>query len=53
MNCNGDHDHEWVDDSYDHEYGTESCGYWECVDCGNVDEGREAPEPPVFDEEWH
>lgn len=28
-----DHDIEWVDDSFDHEFGTEVCGHWECARC--------------------
>ena len=43
-----DHDYEWIDSSFDHEFGTESCGYWECSDCGYVDE--DLPSPSVDDE---
>ena len=33
-----DHDYDWIDESYDHEYGTENCGYWECKICSYIDE---------------
>jgi len=42
------HDYEWVDTSFDHEFGTESCGFWECSECGKVDEEREPPEYEPF-----
>lgn len=29
-----DHEWEWFDESFDHEYGTEVCAYWECSLCG-------------------
>jgi len=28
-----DHDWEFRDDSFDHEYGTETVHYWECSKC--------------------
>jgi len=46
MNC--DHDYEWIDDSFDHEFGTEVCGFWECLGCGHVDENRPYPEYEPF-----
>lgn len=32
----GEYDHEWEfrDDSFDHEFGTERVWYWECERCG-------------------
>jgi len=42
--CKGDHDCEWVDDSFDHEFGTETCGYWECVNCEYIDENSDPPQ---------
>ena len=29
----GDHDWEFVDDSFDHEFGTERIHYWSCTKC--------------------
>jgi NADH dehydrogenase/NADH:ubiquinone oxidoreductase subunit G len=29
-----DHEWEFVDDSFSHEFGTEVCGHWECLLCG-------------------
>jgi len=43
-----EHDYEWKDDSFDHEFGCQSCGYWECVDCGFVDPNNNEP-PPVYE----
>ena len=47
-----EYDHEWkyIDDSYDHEYGTEQCGHWECQVCGAIDEAREPPEYEPWDD---
>jgi len=42
-----DHDYEWQDDSFDHEFGTEICGHWECINCGDVNSDSE---PPSYDE---
>ena len=50
MGIECEHDHEWVDESFDHEMGTESCGHWECIHCEHVDEDREAPDASDFDE---
>lgn len=47
-----DHDFEWIDDSFDHEFGTEVCGHWECTDCGAVDEKREPPYGDDFDDNF-
>lgn len=44
---NGEFDHElnWVDDSFDHEYGTEQIQYMQCTACGAThDEDSEIPE---------
>lgn len=46
-----EHDWTWVDDSFDHEFGTEFCGHWECEECGAVDEEREPPEYELFGDE--
>lgn len=42
-----EHNHEWIDDSFDHEYGTQQCGHWECDNCGDcgLDEGPPTYEP--------
>jgi hypothetical protein len=33
--CEDDeHDWEFIDDSFDHEYGTERIHYWRCRECG-------------------
>lgn len=45
------HDHEWIDDSFSHDLGTESCGHWECVDCGHVDDDMESPQPQYEDDQ--
>lgn len=42
--CGCDHDWEWVDDSFDHEYGTDQCGHYKCVHCDEVDSDSPAPE---------
>lgn len=37
--ADGEYDHDWEfqDESFDHEYGTETCGYWECLNCNLID----------------
>ncbi len=43
-----DHDWEYIDDwggDLGVIGGTFDCGYWECSDCGERDNEREAPEP--------
>ena len=42
-----DHDWEYIDDSFDHEFGTEARGHWECLNCGGVDSEAE---PPHYDD---
>lgn len=46
----GGFDHEWEfqQDSFDHEYGTERVHYWRCATC---DETREM-EPGDYDDEY-
>lgn len=45
-----DHDPEFVDDSFDHEFGTEVCGHWECANCGQLFPDME---PPGYDyDDW-
>jgi len=39
-----DHDYEVIDDSFDHEYGTEQIFYKRCKNCGHETE-YEADEP--------
>lgn len=46
-----EHDYEWHDESYDHEFGTEQCGYWECLHCGYTPEDLAPPEPEFFGDE--
>ena len=48
--CKGDHDLEWIDDSFDHEFGTEVCGHWECVKCDYVD--PDSGQPPLEYEDY-
>lgn len=31
--CSGDHDWQFQDDSFDHEFGTERVHYWQCANC--------------------
>ncbi len=45
--CGCDHDWEWVDDSFDHEYGVEQCGHWECQNC---DSTNDSP-APTYDQD--
>jgi hypothetical protein len=43
-----DHDWEFQDDSFDHEYGTERVHYWRCACCG-----EERPmEPGDYEDPW-
>lgn len=46
----GEFDHEWefVDESFDHEFGTERVHYWKCAHC----ELTRAMEPGDYDEEY-
>ena len=39
----GEHQFVWVDTSFDHGYGIESCGYYSCEECGEVDMEMDAP----------
>lgn len=39
-----DHDYVYVDNSFDHEFGTEQSGHWECQNCGEVNGEMEPPE---------
>ena len=45
-----DHDFEWVDESYDHEFGAEQCGHYECKECGEVDGDRNYEYEPMPDD---
>jgi hypothetical protein len=45
-----DHDFEWVDESYDHEFGVEQCGHYECTECGEVDSDRPYEYEPLPDD---
>lgn len=31
---NNEHEYEWADEYFDHEFGTEQRGHWECEFCG-------------------
>lgn len=48
VNC----DHEWelIDESFDHEFGTEQRYHYECSKCGQVDDLRTL-EPEYFDDD--
>lgn len=46
-----DHDYQWEDTSFDHEYGTESSGFWECQHCQHNPEDLPPPEPEFFGDE--
>jgi len=35
----------WADDSFDHEFGTEKCGHWECDHCDELKEMIEGNNP--------
>lgn len=44
-----DHDWQFVDESFSHEFGTEVLGSWECLKCGEI-----TTKCPVreYDEKW-
>lgn len=44
-----DHDWGWIDESFDHEFGTEQAGHYECVNCGEIRDGQYEPE--YFDDD--
>ncbi len=46
-----DHDFAWVDTSFDHEFGTEQQGYWECGICSEVNNEIEPPTDEPFGDE--
>ena len=41
-----EHDYEWIDNSFDHDLGTQSQGYYECIHCGEAGYDNE---PPSFE----
>ena len=45
------YDHDWVygDASFDHEYGTEVCGFYECTICGATDIESDPPGHEDYD----
>ena len=46
----GEFDHEWefVNDSFDHEYGTEQVHYWRCANC----DATKDMEPGDYDDNY-
>ena len=42
----------WVDDSFDHEFGTEICGHWECKVCNHACDGPYSFDDDEYDDDW-